>query len=178
MRSSGCDGMDLSCDRLTGGGHRCRTTGASLPSRGSGFWLLYPSRSPPYQARASESQAGFVGSASGQAAQGTRKPPITATGFVESGPVPFEDVTKVAGLSGWKHTMGNADKRLIIDTNGSGVGLIDYDNDGWLDIYMVNGSTFKAIRPDLATEPAPGTDLEPTREMPPRPTGRARRNRA
>ena len=41
--------------------------------------------------------------------------------------------------------MGNADKRLIIDTNGSGVGLIDYDNDGWLDIYMVNGSTFAAM---------------------------------
>jgi len=77
--------------------------------------------------------------------QSTRKPPITASGFVESGPVPFEDVTRAAGLSGWKHTMGNADKRLIIDTNGSGVGLIDYDNDGWLDIYMVNGSTFKAL---------------------------------
>ena len=90
-------------------------------------------------------QAGSGGSASGQAAHGTRKPPITATGFVESGPVPFEDVTKAAGLSGWKHTMGNPDKRLIIDTNGSGVGLIDYDNDGWLDIYMVNGSTFKAM---------------------------------
>jgi len=74
-----------------------------------------------------------------------RKPPITATSFVDSGPVPFQDVTKAAGLSGWKHVMGNADKRLIIDTNGSGVGLIDYDNDGWLDIYMVNGSTFKAM---------------------------------
>jgi len=71
--------------------------------------------------------------------------PITATGFVDSGPVPFQDVTKAAGLSGWKHTMGNADKRLIIDTNGSGLGLIDYDNDGWLDIYMVNGSTFNAM---------------------------------
>jgi len=74
-----------------------------------------------------------------------RKPPITATSFVDSGPVPFQDVTKAAGMSGWKHVMGNADKRLIIDTNGSGVGLIDYDNDGWLDIYMVNGSTFKAL---------------------------------
>ena len=75
----------------------------------------------------------------------TKKSPITASGFVDSGPIVFEDVTKAAGLSGWKHTMGNADKRLIIDTNGSGVGLIDYDNDGWLDIYMVNGSTFNAL---------------------------------
>ena len=81
----------------------------------------------------------------GAATQSSRKVPITATGFVDSGPVPFQDVTKAAGLSGWKHTMGNADKRLIIDTNGSGLGLIDYDNDGWLDIYMVNGSTFNAM---------------------------------
>lgn len=73
-----------------------------------------------------------------------RKASVTASGFVDSGPIVFEDVTKGAGLSNWKHVMGAADKRLIIDTNGSGVGLIDYDNDGWLDIYLVNGSTFAA----------------------------------
>ena len=73
------------------------------------------------------------------------KRPITAGGFVENGPVIFTDDTRAAGLSGWKHVMGAADKRLIIDTNGSGVGLIDYDNDGWLDIYLVNGSTFDAL---------------------------------
>jgi hypothetical protein len=71
--------------------------------------------------------------------------PITAGGFVESGPIIFEDATKSAGLAVWNHVMGAADKGLIIDTNGSGVGLIDYDNDGWLDIYMVNGSTFDAL---------------------------------
>jgi enediyne biosynthesis protein E4 len=73
------------------------------------------------------------------------KRPITAGGFVDSGPVVFVDDTKAAGLSGWKHVMGAADKGLIIDTNGSGVGLIDYDNDGWLDIYLLNGSTFNAM---------------------------------
>jgi hypothetical protein len=79
-------------------------------------------------------------------AQGApRQPPITAGGFAVSGPVVFEDVTRAAGLSGWTHVMGAADRGLIIDTNGSGVGLIDYDNDGWLDIYLVNGSTFNAL---------------------------------
>ena len=94
---------------------------------------------------AANSSSGMGRKTSGELIQGARKTPITATGFVDSGPVPFQDVTRAAGLYGWKHTMGNADKRLIIDTNGSGVGLIDYDNDGWLDIYIVNGSTFNAL---------------------------------
>ena len=40
---------------------------------------------------------------------------------------------------------GHKEKKYIIETNGSGMGLIDYDNDGWLDIYVVNGSTFDAL---------------------------------
>jgi hypothetical protein len=64
---------------------------------------------------------------------------------VDKGPVVFEDITKSAGLSGWVHKMGVPRKDFIVETNGSGVGLIDYDNDGWLDIYLVNGSTFDAL---------------------------------
>jgi hypothetical protein len=71
--------------------------------------------------------------------------PITAGGFVKSGPVVFADVTGKAGLDTWTHRMGGANKRFILDTNGSGVGLLDYDNDGWLDIYLVNGSTYDAM---------------------------------
>ena len=73
------------------------------------------------------------------------KRPITAGGFVDSGPVIFEDDSEKAGLTHWTHKMGTKDKKYIIETNGSGVGLIDYDNDGWLDIYVVNGSTFDAL---------------------------------
>jgi len=36
-------------------------------------------------------------------------------------------------------------KDFIVETNGSGVALLDYDNDGWLDIYLVNGSTLDAL---------------------------------
>ena len=71
--------------------------------------------------------------------------PITAGGFVATGPVIFEDISEKAGVTHWTHKMGEPDKRYILETNGSGVGLIDYDNDGWLDIYLVNGSTFKAL---------------------------------
>jgi hypothetical protein len=67
--------------------------------------------------------------------------PITAGGFAKTGPVVFEDISDKSGLSKWHHTMGDPAKADIIDTVGSGVGLLDYDNDGWLDIYLVNGST-------------------------------------
>ncbi len=74
-----------------------------------------------------------------------QKRPITAGGFADKGPAIFEDITKQAGLAGWRHKMGAPTKDFIVETNGSGVCLIDYDNDGWLDIYLVNGSTFNAL---------------------------------
>ncbi len=70
--------------------------------------------------------------------------PITAGGFVATGPVVFQDVAKAAGLTSWTHHMGSPDKNFILETVGSGVALLDYDNDGWLDIYLVNGSSVDA----------------------------------
>jgi hypothetical protein len=70
--------------------------------------------------------------------------PITAGGFVKDGPVVFEDIASKAGLTKWKHEMGAQEKKFILEDNGSGVGLIDTNNDGWLDIYLVNGSTYDA----------------------------------
>lgn len=71
--------------------------------------------------------------------------PITAGGFVKSGPPIFMDAAKAAGLTTWTHRMGTPAKDYIIETVGSGVALLDYDNDGWLDIYLVNGSTYDAV---------------------------------
>jgi hypothetical protein len=71
--------------------------------------------------------------------------PITAGGFVASGPVIFKDIAAAAGLTTWTHRMGTPEKNYILETVGSGVALLDYDNDGWLDIYLVNGSTVDAL---------------------------------
>lgn len=70
--------------------------------------------------------------------------PITAGGFVASGPIVFENVARQAGLTTWHNTNGTPQKRFIVEAKGSGVCLLDYDNDGWLDIYLVSGSTFDA----------------------------------
>ena len=75
----------------------------------------------------------------------SEKRPITAGGFVDKGTVVFEDITKASGLASWNHVMGTPQKKYILETDGSGVGLIDYDNDGWLDIYLVNGSTYNTL---------------------------------
>jgi hypothetical protein len=98
------------------------------------------------QGKSPEQQMGGVNTGGAHAAVlDSEHRPITAGGFVKSGPVIFQDVAQKAGLTTWKHTMGTPEKHYIIETNGSGVGLIDYDNDGWLDIYFVNGSTVDAM---------------------------------
>jgi len=78
--------------------------------------------------------------------------PITAGGFVDGAPVVFTDITKGSGLDKFHHRSGSPEKRVIIETPGSGVALLDYDNDGWLDIYLLNGSTIPALK---GKEPAP-----------------------
>ena len=71
--------------------------------------------------------------------------PITAGGFVKEGPIIFQNVAEQAGLTKWHHTAGTPAKQLILEAKGPGVCLLDYDNDGWLDIYLVNGSTYDAL---------------------------------
>jgi hypothetical protein len=63
---------------------------------------------------------------------------------VKSGQVVFQDISEKAGLTAWKHKMGTPEKPYILETVGSGVCLFDYDHDGWLDIFLVNGSTADA----------------------------------
>ncbi|MFQ5671415.1 MAG: CRTAC1 family protein [Acidobacteriota bacterium] len=51
----------------------------------------------------------------------------------------FTDIAAAAGL-GFTHTFGDKQLRNILMTTGSGAGLIDYDNDGWLDAALINGA--------------------------------------
>jgi len=52
--------------------------------------------------------------------------------------VRYEDATARSGLGQFRHRAGQPHKPYLPETLGSGVALFDYDNDGWLDIYLVN----------------------------------------
>ena len=56
-----------------------------------------------------------------------------------SGPVEFTDITAQAGIH-FKHNTGAFGKKYLPETMGSGVCFIDYDNDGWQDILLVNST--------------------------------------
>jgi len=56
-----------------------------------------------------------------------------------SGGIKFEDVTASAGIRS-THNNGAFGKKWLPETMGSGVAFLDYDNDGWQDILMVNGA--------------------------------------
>ncbi len=94
---------------------------------------------------AQNSQGGMATAGPHEAIFDDQQRPITAGGFVKSGPIVFQDVAAAAGLTSWHHTAGTPEKRLIVEAKGPGVCLLDYDNDGWLDIYLVNGSTYDAL---------------------------------
>ena len=56
----------------------------------------------------------------------------------------FADIAEKAGLTA-ENVFGGLDtKKYIIETTGTGVAIFDYDNDGWPDILLVNGTTLEA----------------------------------
>lgn len=67
--------------------------------------------------------------------------------------VEFINVAREAGLRA-KTIFGSERKnKYLLETTGCGCAFIDYDNDGWLDIFLVNGTRFDAKWPSAAETP-------------------------
>jgi hypothetical protein len=69
--------------------------------------------------------------------------------------VRFLDIARRAGLNTRTVFGGELSKKFIIETTGGGVAFFDFDNDGWLDIFLVNGSRLE----DLGADPKPTNHL-------------------
>src|ERR1700720_2569544 len=59
--------------------------------------------------------------------------------------VRFIDIAEQAGLTAKTEDGGDKKKKYIIETTGSGAAFFDYDNDGWPDIFLVNGSKLEGF---------------------------------
>ncbi len=70
--------------------------------------------------------------------------PLPAAG---QSPVVFIDVAKQAGLNIPNVWGGVHHKKYIVEAKGSGIAFFDYDMDGWLDIYISNGTRLDARWP-------------------------------
>jgi enediyne biosynthesis protein E4 len=78
-----------------------------------------------------------------------RPPAFAESAYVKGSLVPKTDLrfTEVASQSGitFKHVL-SAEKKYIVESMSGGVALVDYDNDGYLDIYFVNSLTVDLVR--------------------------------
>ncbi len=59
--------------------------------------------------------------------------------------VRFEEVAVRAGIE-FQHASGSPAKDYIVETIGSGVAWLDYDRDGWMDLYLVNGGRWDELQ--------------------------------
>ena len=86
-----------------------------------------------------------------------------------AGPIEFRDMTKQAGIL-FKHNSGAFGKKYLPETMGSGVCVLDYDNDGWQDILFVNSMDWPGHKGGAKSYPAlyhnnkDGTFTDVTRE--------------
>lgn len=67
----------------------------------------------------------------------------------------FQDVSATSGLTA-KLVSGSANKPYILESMAGGVAFLDYDGDGWLDVYLVNGGTLESL---AGRAPAPSNHL-------------------
>jgi len=77
---------------------------------------------------------------------------VTVVGMARTSPdaatapsITFRDITRKAGIH-FVHNNGAFGKKYLPETMGPGVAFIDYDNDGWPDIFIVNGTDWPGQR--------------------------------
>ncbi len=83
--------------------------------------------------------AGVGGAIAGLRARSTPTPPISI-------PVRFTDIRQAAGIT-WQQDATATEEKYYLETMGTGLGWIDYDQDGLLDLYLVQSAATDIYKP-------------------------------
>ena len=74
---------------------------------------------------------------------------VPPAGIAKASPKPlFEEVLSAASGLTWRHENGRSSDYYLPETTGAGCAFLDYDNDGWMDIYLVNSGKCDFFAPD------------------------------
>jgi len=60
----------------------------------------------------------------------------------------FSEISSAACGISWRHVNGRSLEMYLPETTGAGCGFLDYDNDGWMDIYLVNSGACDFFTPN------------------------------
>ena len=63
-------------------------------------------------------------------------------------PPAFEQILPARSGITWVHTAGKSAEKHLPETSGAGCAFLDYDNDGWMDIYLVNSGACDFYTPE------------------------------
>ena len=113
---------------------------ALLGMAGAGAWLTFGTTRRSGPAPATPEAAAPAGRVEAATPAGT--------------PIRFEDVAEASGIR-FRHFDGRTAKQVLMDSTAPGLAWLDYDGDGRLDLFLVQGSTISGPPPD----PAPASQL-------------------
>lgn len=71
-------------------------------------------------------------------------------GALDNSAYPFSEVSASSSAITWTHTAGRSKEKYLPEISGPGCAFLDYDGDGWMDIYLVNSG-----RADFYNPPTP-----------------------
>jgi hypothetical protein len=71
--------------------------------------------------------------------------PVALALSQDAPPFSFTNVAERAGLTALTVFGGKEQNRYLLETTGCGAAFFDYDNDGWLDAFLVNGTTLEGF---------------------------------
>ena len=68
-------------------------------------------------------------------------PGFPGDAFADNSQSAFEEIPASSTGISWVHSNGRSAEMYLPETTGAGCAFLDYDNDGWMDIYLVNSGT-------------------------------------